>query len=68
MSDHISHLADAKNPMYTACKSAWQGWQAPEELTAKDPRAQTLPPHQEPRPHLDHVRQCQACRSLMLNA
>lgn len=67
MSVHISHLSDHKNPLYTACGSAWQGWQAPEELTAKDPLAQTLPPHQEPRPRKDVVRQCQACRKELMN-
>lgn len=61
MDDYTSHLSDRKNPIYTACGESWQGWQAPEELKSKDPLARTLPPHSQPRSHLDRIRQCQAC-------
>lgn len=66
MSDtYIAHMMDHKRPLYTLCGSQWQGWQAPEDLTAKDPLAQTLPPHEEPRHRRDRVHQCQACLKLL---
>ena len=62
MSGYTAHLADGDHPDRTACGEPWQGWQAPRtasyELT---PRTVELPPHEEPRAHVDEIRQCQAC-------
>jgi len=51
-----AHLASGRNPLYTACGEPWQGWQAP-----FNNRELELPPHHQPRPHQDRVRQCQTC-------
>lgn len=59
--NYTAHLLSDSNPLETACGESWQGWQAPDQLDLRDPKAVTLPPHTEPRPHYDKVRQCQAC-------
>jgi hypothetical protein len=62
VSEYTAHLSSDEKPDYTACGEPWQGWQAPHtdsyELT---PGNVELPPHDEPRPHRDRTRQCQAC-------
>jgi hypothetical protein len=61
MNRHVAHLSDDTKPMTTACGEPWQGWQAPPDLDLI-PDTYTLPPHERPRPHIDEVRFCQACR------
>lgn len=59
---YTAHLARDDNPDRTLCGEPWQGWQAPTtdsyELT---PDHDEQPPHHPPRPHIDTIRQCQAC-------
>jgi hypothetical protein len=63
---HVAHLR-SDSGVGTACGEPWQGWQAPHDLDIRDPRAITLAPHSEPRPHKDKIRQCQACRRVALS-
>jgi hypothetical protein len=72
MSAYVAHLADDRYRLFTACGEPWQGWQAPVDLDLKlkssDPRAMVLPPHNQPRPHEDAIRQCQACLRVAMTA
>ena len=64
MRNYIAHLARDANPLETACGEPWQGWQAPTNLDLQPawmPNRATLPPRDQPRPHVDAIRQCQAC-------
>jgi hypothetical protein len=58
---YVAHLADDDHPSITACGGQWQGWQAPAGLSILF----CVPPHDEPRPHVDAIRQCQACLRLL---
>jgi len=50
---YVNHLA-AEDGRGTECGEPWQGWQAPAGTA-------DLPPDNQPRPHIDPIRQCRAC-------
>jgi hypothetical protein len=59
---YISHLASDSDPRFTACGSAWQGWQEPDDAPRDFGPGGPLPPHDPPRPHQDKIRFCGACQ------
>jgi len=61
MNGYVSHLAKDDNPRLTACGEPCQGWQAPDDGL---PGEIQLPPHDQPRPHKDDIRFCQACAKI----
>lgn len=65
--DYIAHLA-AANGLETACGEPWQGWQEPfdADLGVSPGRYRVDPPMSKPRPHIDRIRQCQACLRVAL--
>lgn len=60
---YVAHLARDANRFETACGEPWQGWQEPAGADRHTPadRYLVVPPHDPPRPHVDPIRQCQAC-------
>ena len=61
MNDYVSHLSEGPPREHlTACGEPWQVWQAPERY-CDIPGVVVLPPHYEPRSHVDEIRACQAC-------
>lgn len=65
MSHYVAHLVHA-NGFNTACGEPWQGWQEPFDMDLLDPRHHPIPPFDDPRPHQDSIRQCQACLRVAL--
>jgi hypothetical protein len=57
--EFVAHLASDGDPRATACGEPWQGWQEPENPDREN--YGVLPPHDQPRPRKDRIRQCQAC-------
>jgi hypothetical protein len=57
---YVFHLADDSG-LFTACGEPWQGWQGHEPSVGPN-QGRLLPPYDPPRPHVDAVRSCGACR------
>jgi len=55
MSVYVVHLRE-DNGWDTVCGEPWQGWQAPGVAATE-----RVPPHDQPRSHVDPIRQCRAC-------
>jgi hypothetical protein len=57
---YVAHLRLSESSTATVCGEPWQGWQLP--LDADYERDNPpLSPHEQPRPHIDPIRQCRAC-------
>jgi len=65
-SPYVTHLA-TPDGQRTICGEPWQGWQAPAALVAaKGKWTASIPPHTQPRAHVDAIRHCQGCHRVAL--
>lgn len=68
--NYIAHLSSDASPLETACGEPWQGWQEPfgADKAVPPERYRVDPPMTKPRPHVDPIRQCQACLRVAISA